>query len=98
MPRIHLTDSDLKNFSRRHPDATIIRTQRYPAEVIFEEGGKRWVWMVDTFAGERVASCFEVHDLTDSKGAWTGRNWDDWELIAQDQQEAKSKHGWCDFI
>ena len=55
----------------------------FPAEHQDEEV----VWSVDTFAGERCVSCFEVTDLTDRDGNWTARDWS-WDEQAQDQQES----------
>ena len=85
MPLARLTDHDLRDLTARHPEATILKINWNTAEVVFEDAGRRWVFAVDTFAGERCASCFEVHDLTDSAGNWTARDWDE---QAQDQQEA----------
>jgi hypothetical protein len=85
MPLARLTDSDLRDLTARHPDATILKIRRNTGEVVFEDAGRRWVFAVGTFAGERCASCFEVHDLTDAQGNWTARDWDE---QAQDQQAA----------
>ena len=87
MPATHLTDTDLRDLTARHPDATILQIHRKTAEVVFEDAGQRWVFAVDTFAGERSVSCFEVTDLTDRDGNWTARD-PSWDEQAQDQQEA----------
>jgi hypothetical protein len=59
MPLARLTDTDLRDLTARHPEATILKIHRKTAEVVFEDAGRRWVFAVDTFAGERSASCFE---------------------------------------
>jgi hypothetical protein len=87
MPLARLTDADLRDLTARHPNATILKIHRNTGEVVFEDAGQRWVFAVDTFAGERSASCFEVTDLTDRDGNWTARDWS-WDEQAQDQQES----------
>ena len=87
MPLARLTDTDLRDLTARHPHATILKVHQKTAEVVFEDAGRRWVFAVDTFDGERCASCFDVHDLTDRDGNWTARDWS-WEEQAQDQQES----------
>jgi len=76
MPLARLTDHDLRDLTARHPQATILKINEKTAEVVFEDAGLRWVFIVDTFGGERSVSCFEVHDLTDAAGNWTARDWD----------------------
>jgi hypothetical protein len=87
MPLARLTDADLRDLTARLPDATILQINEKTAEVIFEDAGRRWVFIVDTFNGERTAASFEVTDLTDREGNWTARGWS-WDEQAQDGQEA----------
>ena len=85
MSDAHLTLRDLRELHRRSPAAIILKIRKSEGEVIFEDAGLRWVFIVDTFAGKRSASCFEVHDLTDSRGNWIDRDSDE---QAQDGQES----------
>lgn len=87
MPATHLTLADLYNMLQRHPQGKILRIDIPQGEIVFWDAGQRWVFAVDTFAGERSASCFEVTDLTDAQGNWTARDWS-WDEQAQDQQES----------